>query len=77
MTASKFKKVRSFDLISNEKFIEQADISNLPLANNSTDVAIFCLSLMGTNYIDFLAEAARVLKVSGELIIAEVQSRSK
>ena len=38
-------------------------------------MAVFCLSLMGTNYIEFLLEAKRVLKVGGELIIAEVESR--
>jgi len=32
------------------------------LKKNSIDVAIYSLSLMGTNYIDFLKEAYRVLK---------------
>lgn len=30
---------------------------------------------MGTNYVDFLIEATRVLKPNGRLIIAEVKSR--
>ena len=47
-----------------------ADISNLPLKNQSTDVAVFCLALMGVNYLDFLIEAGRVLKPNGTLIIA-------
>ena len=34
----------------------------VPLKNSSIDVAIYSLSLMGTNYIDFLEEAYRVLK---------------
>lgn len=47
----------------------------MPLEANSVDVAVFSLSLMGTNYLDFLKEAHRVLKVGGELKIAEVVSR--
>lgn len=39
------------------------------------DVVVFCLSLMGTNWVEMLAEAWRVLRVDGELIIAEVASR--
>jgi ubiquinone/menaquinone biosynthesis C-methylase UbiE len=34
----------------------------LPLENESCDVAIFSLSLMGINYLDYLGEAFRVLK---------------
>jgi ubiquinone/menaquinone biosynthesis C-methylase UbiE len=31
---------------------------------------------MGTNYLNFIREAWRVLKEEGELIISEVESRS-
>ena len=34
----------------------------MPLANESVDVCVFCLSLMGTNLADYLWEAKRVLK---------------
>lgn len=34
----------------------------VPLGDCSVDIAVFCLSLMGTNLPDFLAEANRVLK---------------
>ena len=37
-------------------------LTQVPLPNNSVDIAIFCLSLMGTNLVDFLVEAKRVLK---------------
>ncbi|CAG8751373.1 14785_t:CDS:2, partial [Dentiscutata heterogama] len=47
----------------------------LPIPNSLFDIAIFCLSLMGTNYVDFLKEAYRTLKPKGELRIAEVVSR--
>lgn len=67
--------VLSFDLIAKNELVTACDISKLPLEANSVDVAVFSLSLMGTNYVDFLKEAHRVLKVGGELKIAEVVSR--
>ncbi|WFD35199.1 25S rRNA (adenine(645)-N(1))-methyltransferase [Malassezia cuniculi] len=39
------------------------------------DVAVFCLSLMGTNWLEMIIEARRVLRTGGELIVAEVTSR--
>ena len=47
----------------------------MPLEEESVDVAVFCLSLMGTNFPDFLVEANRVLKPRGKLFVAEVLSR--
>ena len=52
-----------------------ADSAHVPLPHSVADAAVFCLSLMGTNYIDFLLEANRVLKSGGELFVAEVRSR--
>lgn len=69
------KKIHSFDLISLKDFITSADIRKLPLKDNSIDIGIFCLALMGTNYFEFLLEASRCLKMGGFLIIAEVISR--
>lgn len=67
--------VLSFDLHSPHPLVTKADIANLPLANGSVDVAIFCLALMGTNWIDFVEEAYRVLRWKGELWVAEIKSR--
>ena len=39
------------------------------------DAGVFCLSLMGTNFPEFLREANRVLKRDGKLFVAEVLSR--
>lgn len=39
------------------------------------DAAVFCLSLMGTNWLEMIIEARRVLRENGELVIAEVTSR--
>ena len=69
-------KVHSFDLVANgNKFITPCDIANTPLENESIDIGIFCLALMGTNLHDFIKEAHRVLKVNGILKLAEVVSR--
>ncbi|XP_030450710.2 ribosomal RNA-processing protein 8 isoform X1 [Syzygium oleosum] len=68
-------KVFSFDLVSNDPDVIACDMSNTGLDSSSVDVAIFCLSLMGLNYPNFLKEAHRVLKPSGWLLIAEVKSR--
>ena len=34
----------------------------MPLEDDSVDIAVFCLALMGTNVTDFITEANRVLK---------------
>ncbi|MBA0726263.1 hypothetical protein Golax_002105 [Gossypium laxum] len=68
-------KVFSIDLVSNDPSVISCDMSNTPLRASSVDVAVFCLSLMGTNYASYLKEACRVLKPSGWLLIAEVKSR--
>lgn len=69
--------VHSFDLVCppGNPYITPCDIAQVPLASGSCDVVVFCLSLMGTNYADFLREADRLLKPGGKLLIAEVRSR--
>ncbi|GKT59115.1 ribosomal RNA-processing protein 8 [Colletotrichum tofieldiae] len=67
--------VLSYDLHSPAKHVVKADIANLPLADDSVDVAIFCLALMGTNWLDFVEEAYRILHWKGELWVAEIKSR--
>ncbi|KAJ4360008.1 25S rRNA (adenine645-N1)-methyltransferase [Didymosphaeria variabile] len=52
-----------------------ADISALPCVDGSADVAVFCLALMGTNWLDFIDEAYRILRWRGELWVAEIKSR--
>ncbi|XP_034556443.1 ribosomal RNA-processing protein 8 [Notolabrus celidotus] len=68
-------KVHSFDLVSTCELVTVCDMANVPLPDRSVDIAVFCLSLMGTNLADFLAEANRVLKMGGVLKVAEVASR--
>ena len=70
-------KFHNFDLHAPNKLVQVADIANLPLRDGEIDVAIFCLSLMGTNWISFIEESWRILRGDGkgEIWIAEVKSR--
>lgn len=68
-------KVHSFDLVSNNAKVVACDIAHVPLQDNTVDIVVFCLSLMGTNISDFVKEAHRILKLGGTVRIAEVRSR--
>ena len=70
-------KIHSYDLFSPNSHVTVADISKLPLRDGEADIALFCLSLMGTNWIDFIEESWRILRGDGkgELWVAEVKSR--
>lgn len=71
--------IHSFDLSQpsgpSGPLVTVADISALPLPDSSVDVAVFCLALMGTNWLDFVDEAYRILRWKGELWVAEIKSR--
>jgi len=56
-------KVRSFDLVKVNEFVEVCDMLNVPLKDESIDISIFCLSLMGTNFLGFIREACRYTKL--------------
>ncbi|KAK6976862.1 ribosomal RNA-processing protein 8 [Biomphalaria glabrata] len=77
LAASLPHKVHSFDLVATNDRITACDMSKTPLPNESVDIAVFCLSLMGTNIGDYILEANRVLKNGGLLKIIEVVSRFK
>ncbi|SPO05940.1 related to methyltransferase involved in pre-rRNA cleavage [Cephalotrichum gorgonifer] len=68
-------KILSYDLQSPHPLVTRADIANLPAADGSVNVAVFCLALMGTNWLDFIEEAYRILHWKGELWVAEIKSR--
>uniref|UniRef100_A0A5F8G639 Ribosomal RNA-processing protein 8 n=1 Tax=Monodelphis domestica TaxID=13616 RepID=A0A5F8G639_MONDO len=67
--------VHCFDLAALDPRVIVCDMAQVPLKDESVDIAVFCLSLMGTNLSDFLKEANRVLKPGGLLKVAEVASR--
>ena len=69
------RQVHSFDLVAQHPHVTACDMAHTPLKENSVDVAIFCLALMGTNWEDFVREANRVLKLNGQLLVTEVTSR--
>ena len=75
IAASVAQQVHSFDLSATAQGVVACNMADVPLPAGAVDAAIFCLSLMGTDYGAFLAEAARILKPAGRLWIAEVQSR--
>ncbi|KAJ3317542.1 25S rRNA (adenine645-N1)-methyltransferase [Blyttiomyces sp. JEL0837] len=67
--------IHSFDLASPNDRVVACDIRNVPLKDGIVDVCVFCLALMGVNFLEFLAEANRITKKGGLLKIAEVVSR--
>ncbi len=56
------RKVLSFDFVALDPSITECDIAHVPLKDSEADAAVFCLSLMGTNYLEFLFDANRYLK---------------
>jgi superfamily II DNA or RNA helicase len=68
-------KVHSFDFVAIDETVTACDLSCLPLDNEVLDVAVFSLSLMGTNYSEYLKEAYRVLKPYGMIMISEPRQR--
>lgn len=67
--------VHSFDLVASNKNITACNIAHVPLEDKSVDVVVFCLSLMGTDFSDFIKEAWRILVPGGSLKVAEAKSR--
>lgn len=67
-------RVHSFDHVAINDTVLACDIAAVPLDDGSLDVAIFCLSLIGTNFSDYLREAHRCLRLDGELHVWEPAS---
>jgi hypothetical protein len=71
-------KVHAFDYIAKEgEDVIACDMSNVPLDDNAVDVAVFSLSLMGSNYEEYLKESYRILKPYGNLFIAEPKKKGE
>ena len=61
--------VHSFDHIAVNHNVFACDMTDTPLDDATLDAVIFSLSLMGLNVKDYIIEAYRTLKPSGQLII--------
>ncbi|XP_061485745.1 ribosomal RNA-processing protein 8 [Rhineura floridana] len=68
-------RVHCFDLVALDPRVTVCDMAQVPLEDESVDVAVFCLALMGTNLHEILEEANRVLRTGGTLLVAEIASR--
>lgn len=53
--------IHSFDLAATNKLVTVASMTKVPLKDSSTDIAVFSLSLMNTDYSMALCEAFRIL----------------
>ena len=70
-------RVHSFDHIAIHDKVVACDMKKVHLADEDLDVAIFSLSLMGKNWIEYIIEAKRCLVTNGTLIIAETTKSLK
>ena len=64
-------RVHSFDHVAIDERVTACDIAHVPLQDGTLHVAIFCLSLMGSNFTDYIREAHRCLRLDGQLHIWE------
>ena len=67
--------IHSFDHVAINDQVVTCDITRLPLEDGALDVAVFCLSLMGNNFTDYLREAHRTLRLDGQLQVYEATQR--
>ncbi len=66
--------IHSFDHVAIDQRVIACDIAHVPLEDDALDLAIFCLSLMGSNFTDYIREAHRCLHIDGHLHIWEAAS---
>ncbi|MCF7964366.1 MAG: DEAD/DEAH box helicase family protein [Methylobacter tundripaludum] len=67
--------IHSFDFVAINDSVIECDMAHVPIEDSYLDVAMFNLSLMGKNSNDYIREAARTLKLDGQLWIYETSSR--
>ncbi|HEX6100519.1 MAG TPA: methyltransferase domain-containing protein [Thermoanaerobaculia bacterium] len=69
-------RVTSVDHVAAREGIVAADLAALPFPPGSFEAAAFSLSLIGRNWRQYLAEAARILRKNGLLFLAEPRRRA-
>ena len=63
------KKIHSFDLVALNDEITACNFSKTPLDSESVDIAVFCLSLMGTNIRYEMRNRLILIKVVGNFTL--------
>ena len=73
MVTASYREWLSFDHVANDDTVTEADTTNLleHVDNDRLDIAVYCLSIWGTNKADYFKEASRMLKPGGLMFIAE------
>lgn len=64
-------RVNSFDFVAIDDSVKACDMKSTGIPDGALDIAIFSLSLMETNWVDFIIEANRCLAKNGYIFIAE------
>lgn len=64
-------KVISIDHYSENPNVIQCDMKHTTINDNEVDITVFCLSLWGTNYLDYIKEAYRITAKRGFMYIVE------
>ena len=65
----------NYDHVAIDETVEVADISKLPLEDDSVEICILSLSMWGSNCEEYITEAHRVLETNGTLYIIEPTKR--
>jgi len=68
-------KVLSFDHYAIDDAVTSCDINSIPLKDDSVDISVLCLALMGSNSKDYLREAFRITRPMGYLFISEPRKK--
>ena len=70
--ADKFEtRVQSFDVVAYDSRVTACNMKKVPVKDGDIGIAVFCQSLMGKNWSNYIKEAARCLPKDGILLIAE------
>lgn len=67
--------VMSFDIVSANKDVIEANMEALPIDDETIHCAVYSLSLMARNLGNVILEGKRILKIGGSMLIVEVTSR--
>ncbi len=65
----------NYDHVSCNSNVQQCDIANIPLEDDSVEICIMSLAMWGSNCKDYIKEAYRVLETGGKLYIIEATKR--